>query len=507
MSEPVLRAEGVTKSFAGVRVLDDVSIEVCAREVVGVVGENGAGKSTLLMMLAGLCRPDCGRIVLRGKTIRLGRISDAAAAGIGMVCQEPSLLPNLSVAENILLGHEDAALRVGVFYDWDALHALAKAQLERLGLGILPSAQTDTLSFAERQMVEMAKVLAIEERTQQEPLILLDEVTSMLDADQTETVLTQLESLRNRASIVFVSHRLDEVLRLCDRIYIMRDGRCVAQRNRGCADIADLQQLMLVRDRVGEYGNRAAPAPKREASVSLSVRAISRANSYQSVSFELRAGEVLGIAGGRRSGHESLCRTLFGAEKPDSGEIVLDGRSVSFADPADAVRLGIGYVPAERSAEGIVDRLSVRKNMTLAHLDGLCRGPVIDFRRERQLVIRWIERLHIKLRSADAPAYHLSGGNQQKLVLAKWLIARTPKILILDHPLRGIDAGTRVEITSLIHDLAQRGVSIVLIADTLDELIALSDRIIVMKDGAVCGSFPALSPGKPSVRQILEVMV
>ncbi|HTR09094.1 MAG TPA: ATP-binding cassette domain-containing protein, partial [Paraburkholderia sp.] len=171
------------------------------------------------------------------------------------------------------------------------------------------------------------------------------------------------------------------------------------------------------------------------------------------------------------------------------------------------VRLGIGYVPAERSAEGIVDRLSVRKNMTLAHLDGLRRGPVIDLRRERELVMRWIERLHIKLRAADAPAYHLSGGNQQKLVLAKWLIARTPKILILDHPLRGIDAGTRVEITSLIHDLAQRGVSIVLIADTLDELIALSDRIIVMREGAVCGSFPALSSGKPSVRQILEVMV
>jgi len=506
MNAPVLRTEGLSKSFAGIRVLDDVSIEVRAREVVGLIGENGAGKSTLLKVLAGLCRPDCGRIVLRGTTISLRCVSEAAAAGIGMVCQEQSLLSNLSVAENVLLGHEDAALRLGVFYNWGALHALAKAQLDKLGSSIMPSAQTDTLSFGERQMVELAKVMAIENRTPHEPVILLDEVTSMLDTEQTETVLTQIECLRNRASVVFVSHRLDEVLRVCDRVYVMNNGRCVAQRNRGCYKIADLQQLMLGRNLSVEYRNDAPQVLITGSTVRLSVRALSRANSYQAVSFELRAGEVLGIAGVSRSGRESLCRTLFGAEEPDSGEIVLDGKSVSFAEPADAVRLGIGYVPVERLVEGVVAGLSVRENMTLAHLDGLCRGPLIDRGRERELVMRWVERLRIKLRAPETPAYQLSGGNQQKLVLAKWLIARKPKILILDHPLLGLDVCTRMEITLLIRDLARSGISILLIADTLNELIALSDSIIVMKDGAVSGCFPA-STERPSEREILERMV
>lgn len=238
----------------------------------------------------------------------------------------------------------------------------------------------------------------------------------------------------------------------------------------------------------------------------LSVHALSRAGSYQSVSFELRAGEVLGIAGVEGSGRESLCRTLFGAEAPDSGEIVLDGQPVRLARPADAVRLGIGYVPAERHVEGIVAGLSVRENMTLAHLDQLRRGPFIDLAREKALVGSWIARLRIKPCTAHTPVHHLSGGNQQKLVLAKWLIARTPKILILDHPLRGLDIGAKAEIVPLIRQLATSGIGIVLIADTFDELIALSDAILVMRDGVVSGHFPAAA-AKPSELQILERMV
>ncbi|HSW07196.1 sugar ABC transporter ATP-binding protein [Aquabacterium sp.] len=508
MNKTVLRVEGLRKQFGGTRALDDVSIELREREVLGVVGANGAGKSTLLKVLAGQCRADGGRIVLRGRPISPRSGADANDAGIGMVFQEQSLLPNVSVAENILLGHEDAALHAG-FYHWRTLNALAARQLAKLGCSIAPAARTDSLSFAERQMVELAKVLAIEERTQHEPVILLDEPTSMLDAGQIETVLTQIERLRGRASVVFVSHRLDEVMRVCDRLYVMSDGCCVAQRERGSYQVADLQQLMLGRAVNAEDGPRAAPLPTSRSAVMLSVRALSRARNYHAVSFDLHAGEVLGLAGGAGSGCESLCRSLFGAEAPDSGEIVLDGKPVRLNEPADAVRLGIGYVPAERRLEGIVAGLSVRENLTLAHLEGLRRGPFIDLARERELVSGWIDRLRIKPTTPEmpeTPAHHLSGGNQQKLVLAKWLITGQPKLLILDHPLRGLDVGAKTEIMRLIRELAGSGIGILLIADTLDELVALSDAVLVMKDGGVSGRFPAT--GTPvSELQILERMV
>lgn len=509
MSETVLRLEGISKRFAGIRALDDVCLEVRAHEVVGLIGANGAGKSTLLKVLAGLCRPDDGRILLRGRTIKFKGVFEAADAGIGMVFQEQSLLPNLSVAENILLGHEDAALRAGFLYDWRALYALAKAQLDKLDSSISPSARTDTLSFAERQVVELAKALTLEERTRLAPIILLDEPTSMLDAAQADTVLARIERLRERACIVFVSHRLDEVLRVCDRIYVLADGRCIARRDRKDCDIADLRQIMLG-DAAGaaigaEYG---APAtrPAMRSPARLSVRALSLAGGYRAVSFGLQAGEVLGIAGVGDSGRESLCRTLFGAERPDSGEIVLDGQPIRLGEPADAVRFGIGYVPAERRTDGIVAGMNVRENMTLAHLKWLRRGPLIDLARERELVGSWIGRLRIKPESAQTPAGHLSGGNQQKLALAKWLIAHKPKVLILDRPLRGLDPGARGEVAALIRELARSGIGILLIADMVDELIALSDAIIVMRNGVVSGRFPACA-AKPSELQILERMV
>ena len=504
MTEPVLRVEGLSKSFPGVRALDDVSIDVRAREVVGLVGENGAGKSTLLKVLAGLHRADHGRIVVHGRSVSPRNVAEAAGLGIGLVFQEQSLLPNLTVAENILLGHEGGALRAG-FYDWNALDALAAVQLDKLGAQIEPSAQIDTLSFAERQLVEIAKALAIEERTQHEPIILLDEPTSMLDAGDIEIVLTQVERLRERASVVFVSHRLDEVLRVSDRIHVMTNGRCVATCDRKTCNITDLQRLMLGRELDFGHEQQTRLLPMREPRVRLSIRALSHRNSYRAVSFELHAGEVLGIAGLTGSGCESLCRTLFGAEAADAGEVVLDGKPVRFREPADAVRLGIGYVPAERRLEGIVADLSVRENMTLAHLDEVRRGPLIDRTREQALVKRWIARLGIKTPGPETAAYHLSGGNQQKVVLAKWLIGQKLRVLILDHPMRGLDVGAKAEMVAMIREAAQTGLGVLLIADTVEELMALSHSIIVMKDGVVSAHFSA--DAKPSQLQILERMV
>jgi ribose transport system ATP-binding protein len=505
MTEPVLRVENLSKAFPGLQALDKVSIEVRAHEVVGLVGENGAGKSTLLKVLAGLYQPDSGVITLRARPVSHRNVAEAAEGGIGMVFQEQSLLPNVTVAENILLGHEGGGVRHGL-YRWSHLYDQASAQLAKLGSSLLPNAQTDSLSFAERQVVELAKVLAIEERTRHEPVILLDEPTSILEAEDVDMVLDLIGKLRERASVVFVSHRLDEVLRVSDRVYVMTNGRCVAERRPENCDIVELQQLMLGRELSTEYGKRgqgqlAAGGPMR-----LSVQKLRCDGAFDDISFDIHAGEVLGIAGVQGSGREALCRALFGAQEAHGGRILLNGQPMRFDGPAAAVRAGIGYVPAERRVEGIIAGLSVRENMTLAYLRAVMRGPRIDFKRERTLALSWIERLRIKTPSPETPVGNLSGGNQQKVALTKWLIGKNCQVLILDHPMRGLDVGAKAEILALIRELASSGMAIILIADTLEELIALSTAVIVMRDGRISGRFGS-GEAPPTQLQILELMV
>ena len=503
---PVLVVKGLTKRFPGVLAVDDVSLEVRTHEIVGLVGENGAGKSTVLKILAGLYRADSGVVTWRGQPVSFHNVAQAFDAGIGMVFQEQSLLPNISVAENILLGHESDAVRMG-WYNWKELRRSAKVQLDKLDSDISPSALTETLSFAQRQVVELARVLSIEERTHHEPLILLDEPTSVLDGDEAQKVLDQICRLRNLASVVFVSHRLDEVLKVSDRVYVMTDGRCVAERDpKGCS-VIELQELMLGRQLSEEYYRNGDAEAAASETVRLSVQELCLKGSYEAVSFDLHVGEVLGLAGVQGSGRETLCRTLFGAEGPDSGRLLIDGEEMRFGSPADAVRAGVSYVPAERRTEGIVAGLSVRRNITLSHTEEVQKGPFLDSRRELDLVKRWIERLHIKTPSPETPAGNLSGGNQQKVVLAKWLISRQPKVLVLDHPMRGLDVGAKAEVFALIRGLAASGIAIILIGDTLDEIIALSHNIIVMRDGQISGRFPALSGNKPSPLAIIERMV
>lgn len=505
MTDPVLRIEGLSKSFPGLKALDDVSMEIRPHEVVGLIGENGAGKSTLLKILAGLYPPDSGRIVLRTKDVHLKSVAHAAANGIGMVFQEQSLLPNITVAENILLGHEEVAQRFGI-YDWPKLFALAGAQLAKVGSAIDPSAQTDSLSFSDRQVVELAKVLTIEERTRHEPIILFDEPTSVLEAEEVKMVLQQIRRLRERASVVFISHRLDEILQVADRVYVMTGGRCVAERDRASCDVAELQELMLGRELSSEYERRTKGQPALADDVRLRLSNLSSGHHFQDVSFDVRRGEILGIAGVGGSGREEICRAIFGAHGFEGGEITLDGKLARFADPSEAVAAGIGYLPSERRVEGVVAGMSVRENMTLAHLRPVMRGPIIDRRKEKQLAKRWIERLSIKTRSAETQVGLLSGGNQQKVSLTKWLIADNPKIFILDHPMRGLDVGAKAEIFGLIRDLSNAGIGIILIADTLDELIALSDTILVMRDGIVTGRFNSRDT-PPTQFQILERMI
>lgn len=504
--EPLLTIRGLNKYFPGVHALKQVDVDVYPHEVVGLIGENGAGKSTLMRVLAGVYAADSGEIHLNGERIAPTDPRAAQLHGIGMVFQEQSLLPNISVAENIYLGNESAFMRYG-FLNWKRLNAAASAQLEKVQAGyIKPSTRTADLSFAERQMVELAKVLTLEERTNRHLIILLDEPTSVLEQAEIDILFERVHALKERAAFVFVSHRLDEVLKLSDRVYVMKDGAVVANLETAPGiEIPELHRLMVGRGLQAEYYRESQQQPYAS-DVVLSVRDLSHTGSYRDVSFELHRGEVLGIAGVIGSGREPLIRTLFGFLQPSAGEIRIDDRPVHFRQPSDAVAAGIGYIPRERRTEGLVLYLSVASNMTLASLGNVTRQGVIRYDREAELARTWVDKLAIKTPTIETMCLNLSGGNQQKVVLAKWITAGV-RIILLDHPTRGLDVGAKEEVYELVRELTRQGVAVILTSDTLEETIGLSHSILVMRDGVITRRFEAASGSKPAQIDIVEHMV
>jgi ribose transport system ATP-binding protein len=500
-----LEVRGLVKHYPGVKALDGVDLVVRQNEVLGLAGENGAGKSTLLKALVGLVRPDAGEIWVRGEKVRLKSVVDAANHGIGMVFQEQSLVPNLTAAENIVLGSEGRGVRRGI-YRWDTMRKLAQEQLDKIGSDINPLARTETLSFADRQMVEIAKVLRIEQRSQHPPVIILDEPTSVLESKEIDTLFTQVRRLREFASVVFVSHRLDEVLDVCDRVSVLRGGQSVGEVPTAGAVPATLHQMMI--GSVGSddhyHGNVAEPSDKpREM---LSIRKLS-AKTFRDLDLEVRAGEIVGIVGVHGSGREDVCRALFGAEPTSAGEVYLDGKKLDLSGTRAACAAGIGYVPAERKLEGMVGPMSVADNMTLAKQESRCVGPLVSPPKQAGVVDSWIERLSIRTPHRGTAIQRLSGGNQQKVVLARWLVADDIRLLLLDHPTRGLDIGARSEVYRLMRELANSGVATVLLADSLEEAIGMSDRIIVMSDGRVTAEVPCVSGAKPTPLDLVKEMV
>ncbi|GAA0935766.1 sugar ABC transporter ATP-binding protein [Pseudonocardia zijingensis] len=510
MSTPALELRGVTKRFPGVVALDDVSLTVRPHEVIGLIGENGAGKSTLLKILSGVYQPDEGELLVRGQARRFTGPRDAARAGVGIVHQEQSLVGSVSVAENLVLGFEGPAVRGGI-YRWPELNRRAQAQLDKIGSPIPPTARVEALTFAQRQMVEVAKALSVEDHLDgpagTEPVIVFDEPTSVLDNDDTEVLFAQIERLRARASVVIVSHRLDEVLRVSDRVYVLKDGRCVAERDPADVDVQELYRLMVGRESTGSYYREDAQGDVDGAEEVLGVTGLTRAGGFTDVSLSVRRGEVLGVAGVVGSGREDLARALFGAEPVDAGEMRLAGKPVRFRSPAGAVRAGIGYIPAERRFEGVAMGLSVADNILLADRSPVSAGPFVDPRRRRELVARWIERLRIRTPGPATDVATLSGGNQQKVALAKWLVSPRLRVLVLDHPTRGLDVGAKEDVYRLVRELCERGLAIVLLADTLEETIALSHRVVVMRDGRVTARFDAPPGAKPTQVELVEQMV
>jgi ribose transport system ATP-binding protein len=511
MAEPVLQLRGIVKRFPGVVALQGIDLEVRPHEILGLVGENGAGKSTLMKILVGLERPDEGKILLRGRPVVLDGPEAAIRHGMGMVFQEGCMIPNLSVLDNLFLCHEDGFSRFGLLSP-RAMAERARQQLAVVGLTDLdPRRQMGELSAARKQMVEVARLLWLSELYGVEnPILILDEPTTVLQEGEVRILFSLLTRLKERASIIFISHRLEEVVQHSDRVYVLKDGEHVGTLERPAPDVPAAEVPGVVRLMVGHelsaehYRESMQTEPGQE--VVLRARGLAKAGAFRDFSLDLHAGEIVGLVGLLGSGKEEVCRCLMGAERPDAGSIEVRGRPVRFASPKDAIAVGVGCVPIDRRSEGLATTLDVADNLNLLVLRRLLVGPFLDPRRERESAERWVRECLIKTPSLRTPCANLSGGNQQKLVIAKWLAAQV-QVLILDHPTRGIDVGAKDEIYARIRSLAASGMSLLIMCDTLEEDIGLSSRLVVMKDGAIVRELACAPRRKPSPVEVVGYVV
>ena len=499
----VLEVRNFSRRYGPVVALDDVSIEVRPREILGLIGQNGSGKSTLLKILAGVERQDAGSVVMAGEAVDIRSTLDAARVGIGMVFQEQSLIENLTVAENIFLGKPTAGLKNG-WFDWKTLYKDAQRQLDKIESTVSPAAKVSDLGFSQKQMVELAKVLALEEMNDNPLVVLFDEPTSVMSAPDIKVLFNQIRRLSQRSSVVFVSHRMDEVLEISDRVYVMSNGRCVAEQVASESHSDELYRLMVGHEIV--TGQRPASVT-RDASPRLSIQGLGFLGAYRDVSLDLAPGEIVGLCGVQGSGAEMLCRSLFGIHSPVEGAVRLDGQPYRADGPSEAAQRGVGYVPAERKVEGIVQGRSLHENIALTFWRQVASGPLPNRGRERGRVANWMGRLKVKAPSAEVPIDGLSGGNQQKIVIARWLFSDDMKVLVLDRPTRGLDPGAKGDLYAEFRRLAADGLSILFIADTLDEAFTLASTIVTMRDGEISGRFDNTAAEPPKPEQVVAAMV
>lgn len=495
----------VDKKFPGVHALKSIDFKIGRGEIVGLVGENGAGKSTLMKVIYGAYQPDGGTITIDNVAVRFQNPRQAMQKGIGMVFQEQSLITNLTVMENIFLGYEQQFVKFGVV-NWKAMAVAARAQLAKVKLDIDPNMITAKLSFAQRQLVELAKVLTLEERVDGDLVILLDEPTSVLAKEEVELLFRLVRELTTRASFIFVSHRMDEVLELSDRIYVMKDGEVVDVVSAADANVDAIQHKMVGRDVDKQYYREQKQEPYDADRTLASFDAVSLGKKYRDISFDLRAGEVLCLVGTEGSGREAILRTVFGLETPDSGSVKLKGEEVHAFTARNGVEKGVGYVPRERKVEGLVGGMNVYENMTLSQMRRYSTAGVLRLGEERQLARDWIDKLSIKTPSEHKDCGGLSGGNQQKVVLAKWRSGGSD-IILLDHPTRGLDIGAKEDVYDMVRAMSADGVGILLVADTLEEAIGLSHTIIVLKDGEIQHRFDCAPGAKPTLYDLVHYMI
>ena len=477
-STPLLEVRGVSKSYPGVRALAGVDLTVDAGEVRALLGQNGAGKSTLMKIIAGAERPDTGTMRVAGEPVPFGSPQAARQRGIGIVFQELSLVPTISIGENVMLGRWASR---GRMVDVARTEEQARPFLERVGLQLDPRTRTDRLGVAERQLVEIAKALSARCR-----VLLLDEPTSALSDPEARRLFAVIDDLKsNGAAIIYVSHRLPEIVEICDRVTVLRDGTHVGDLQMSEATEAELARRMVGSAVALEQPNQRATAGGE---VLLRTRGLGAPPRLQPVDLELRAGQVVTVFGLVGAGRSRLARTLFGIEPATMGSIEVSGRELRFTRPRQAIESGMGYVGEDRAA-GLVPRMSIAQNIVLASLRRLGRAVAFNSREERRLGQRYVEELRIRTPSADQVVAALSGGNQQKVVLARWLCSGA-RVLILDDPVRGVDVGGKEDVFRLVHDLAADGVAVLYLTSELREAKALGDRVLVMSKGSVVAEFP-----------------
>jgi rhamnose transport system ATP-binding protein len=484
----VLALEDVSKYFGAVAALRGAQLELRAGEAHALVGENGAGKSTLVKILAGVHGPDEGRLLLDGEAVTLDGPAAARAAGIAVIYQEPTLFPDLSVAENIFMGRQP--LTGGRRIDRKELASRCRALFERLGVTLDPDRPARGLSIADQQMVEIAKALSFDAR-----VLVMDEPTAALSGVEVERLFTVARSLRAAgAAVLFISHRFDEVFDLCDRITVMRDGQWVSTD-----PTVDLTVDQVVRRMVGREVASLFPKIDVEPGAGLlEVRGLTRVGVFADVSFDVRAGEIVALAGLVGAGRSEVVRAVFGVDRYDAGSVRISGQELRKGSPAAAMAAGLALVPEDRRQQGLVMELSVERNATLTRRWKLARFGLLSARGERATAADWAKRMQVKAGKLSDPVSTLSGGNQQKVVLAKWL-STDPRVLIVDEPTRGIDVGTKAEVHRLLSQLAADGMAVVMVSSELPEVLGMADRVLVMHEGRLVDDIPRARADEGSV--------
>jgi len=476
VGQTVLEMTHVAKSFGGVRALVDASLTLHRGEAHALLGENGAGKSTLLKTLAGVHKADSGSITLKGMPFEQGSTRDSIEQGIAVIYQEPSLFPDLTLAENVFIGRQ---LTSGGLVDWAAMERASQELFERLGVRLDPHQKARGISIADQQIVEIAKALSTEAS-----VIVMDEPTAALSSKEVERLFTVVRNLREQGSaVVFVSHRLDEVFALCDRLTVMRDGSTV-----GSSLVAETSEAEVVRLMVGREVSELFPKlPPRIGDVVLEVEGLGLEGQFSNISFDVRAGEIFALAGLVGSGRSEVIRAIFGIDRYDRGSVTLNGQALPPGKPAASMAAGIALVPEDRRQQGLFMASSIARNVAVTLLKKLSSWLLVRRKSEESTAYEWASTLQLKYASLSDPVERLSGGNQQKVVLSKWL-ATEPQVLIVDEPTRGIDVGTKAEVHRLLSQKAQQGMAVVMVSSELPEVLGMADRIFVMREGTHMGT-------------------
>lgn len=506
MGEVLFETQSVGKTYGTNTVLHDISMKIHRGEVIGLIGENGAGKSTLMKLISGVEAPSEGRMLYVGKPYSANSVLSASRQGIGMVFQEQSLVANLTVAQNIYLGREKKYARGGLV-NWVKMNRDAERALERIDLKVDPGKKVRDLDMATREMVEIAKVLdAVTEAANGHALILLDEPTTVLSDEGIQKIYKQIRKMKEAGNaVVFISHHLDEILAITDTIYVFKDGAQTAVLPTKDADIDVLYEKMVGRSTTGAfYVEEKQTAPGKR--VVLEVQNLSLFGAFNYVSFQLHEGEILGLAGLDGSGTEDICAALIGEVKPTAGKILVNGEEKTFANPSQARKSGIISVPKDRRDEGMIGIMSIEDNVTISSWSQMKKNGILSGRNIRKTAKKWIQAAGIKCTGPKERISKLSGGNAQKVIFARALESRC-KILILNHPTRGVDVGAKQEIYRMVREVTEAGHAVIVIGDTLDECLGLSSRVLVLRDGLISAAFDCPVGKKPQQHEVVQYMM